>query len=205
MADLRRTLVGAYLRADTLAGGSGFGGSQREWESVRGVLADAIDTSRTKSSFLDLGCANGHLVQSMINWGADRGVEVSVHGVDVAPELIERAQALHPDRADRFWVGDACRWEHPDGTRFDLVHLLLDVIPVERHRRVIHHLLTRVVAADGRLLLSQYGQVRPSMSTRAQVERLGLSVAGGTRAPQRPGRQEFGSVWIDGSELVSGG
>ncbi|MDN5725882.1 MAG: class I SAM-dependent methyltransferase [Propionibacteriales bacterium] len=196
MADLRRTLVGSYLRADTLAGGSGFGGTAQEWESVRGVLADAIDTTRDEITFLDLGCANGHLAQSMINWGADRGVVLTSYGVDIAPELVARAQELHPQLADHFWVGDASTWRHPTGQRFDLVHMLLDVIPVERHSALVEHLMTHLVAPGGRLLLSRYGQSRPSMSARSLVERLGRQVAGETRAPQRPGRRELPSVWI---------
>ena len=42
-ADVRRTLVGAYLSASSPQGASGFGGSDQEWRDARGILVDALD------------------------------------------------------------------------------------------------------------------------------------------------------------------
>ncbi|CAM3562908.1 bifunctional 2-polyprenyl-6-hydroxyphenol methylase/3-demethylubiquinol 3-O-methyltransferase UbiG [Occultella aeris] len=201
VADNQRTLVGPYLRADTPQGGSGFGGTARDWRDARGVLADALDPGRASSTFLDLACANGHLAVSMVGWGAERGAEVIPYGVDIAPELVERARELHPEVADHFWIGDALTWQHPDDKQFDLVHMLLDVIPEDRHAQLIDHLLAEVVAPGGRLLLSQYGPVRPALAPEAVVERLGHRVAGRCRSPQRRGRPDPGraSVWLERS------
>ena len=82
---------------------------------------------------------------------------VDPYGVDIAPELVDRARADHPDLATHFWVGDALDWVHPEGERFDLVHVLLDVIPPERHHELLQHQLDHVVAPGGRLLASEYG------------------------------------------------
>lgn len=195
--DLRRTLLGSYLRAETAEGGSGFGGSPQEWREARGVLADALDRSLCPSTFLDLACANGHLGASMVGWGADRGLAVVPYGVDIAPELVARAAALHPEWEDNFLTGDALTWAHPDGLRFDLVHMLLDVIPADRHADLINHLLDRVVAPGGRLLLSNYGNVQPDQSAEAIATRLGFSVTGRTRRPHRRGRPaDQPSAWI---------
>lgn len=198
IADVHRTLVGSYLRADTPEGGSGFGGSARDWADERGVLSGALDTDRHELTFCDVACANGHLATTMVGWGAERGIDVTPFGVDIAPELIERARELHPELAAHFLVGDGLRWRHPDGLRFDLVHMLLDVVPPERHPELVDHLLAAVVAPGGRLLLSQYGEVLPSQSAEAVVTRLGHRVAGRTAQPHRNGRPRgFPSVWVD--------
>jgi SAM-dependent methyltransferase len=196
-ADVHRTLVGAYLAASTPQGGSGFGGTDEEWREARGVLADALDRSRSSTRFLDHACANGHLAVSMVAWGAEHGVTVDPYGVDIAPELVERARADHPLLASHFFVGDALTWAHPAGERFDLVHVLLDVVPGERQSQLIQHQLDQVVAPGGRLLVSEYGDPPSARSAEAVVSRLGFAVAGRTRQPTRGGRPRgFPSVWL---------
>ena len=199
VADGNRTLVGPYLSASTPQGGSGFGGSDEEWHDARGTLADALDASRSAVRFLDHACANGHLAVSMVAWGAERGVTVDPYGVDIAPE--PRGREPGPTTRtwpSHFWVGDALDWVHPDGERFDLVHVLLDVVPTERHRELIQHQLDHVVAPGGRLLLSEYGDPPSARSAEAQVTRAGFAVAGRCRQPTRGGRDRgFPSVWID--------
>jgi len=197
-ADVHRTLVGAYLSASTPQGASGFGGSDEEWREARGVLADALDPAWSSARFLDQACANGHLAVSMVAWGAERGVTVDPYGVDIASELVDRARTEHPDLASHFWVGDALSWVHPAGERFDLVHVLLDVVPASLHRELIRHQLESVVAPGGRLLLSEYGDPPSSRSAQAQVERAGFVVTGRTRQPTRGGRERgCPSVWIE--------
>jgi SAM-dependent methyltransferase len=197
-ADVQRTLVGPYLSASTPQGGSGFGGTDEEWRDSRGTLADALDASRSVVRFLDHACANGHLAVSMVAWGAERGIVVDPYGVDIASALVDRARSEHPDLATHFWVGDALDWVHPDGERFDLVHVLLDVIPSDRHPELIRHQLDHVVVPGGRLLLSEYGDPPSSRSAESQVTRAGFTVAGRCRQPTRGGRDRgFPSVWID--------
>jgi hypothetical protein len=197
-ADGHRTLVGAYLAAGTPQGGSGFGGSDAQWREARGVLVDALDPSRSSVRFLDHGCANGHLAVSMAGWAREAGIELDPYGVEIAPELVALAIADHPALATRFFVGDALSWVHPAGERFDLVHVVLDVVPADLHRELIQHQLDHVVAAAGRLVLSEYGDPPSSPSAEAQVTRAGFAVAGRTRQPTRAGRARgFPSVWID--------
>jgi SAM-dependent methyltransferase len=198
VADGNRTLVGPYLAASTPQGGSGFGGTDAEWRDSRGTLADALDPDRPSVRFLDHACANGHLALSMVAWGAERGVAVDPYGVDIAAELVDRARTDHPELASHFWVGDALTWVHPSGERFDLVHLLLDVVPAEHHRELLRHQLDHVVAPGGRLLVSEYGDPPTARSAEAQVARAGFTVAGRCRQPTRDGRERgFPSVWID--------
>ena len=195
--DLQRTLTGAYLRADTLPGGSGFGGDAEDWRDARQCLTVVLDGMREPVRLLDLGCANGHLAASFVVWGAERGVAVEPYGIDLAPELVERARALHPQWEDRFWIGDALDWQHPEGERFDLVHLLLDVLPDDLHGRAIDNALA-MVAPGGRLLISNY-DLREHRSAETLVTALGHQVAG--RTPMRTRRRNgkpYGqpSVWL---------
>jgi len=198
-ADVHRTLVGAYLSASSPEGASGFGGSDQEWRDARGILVDALDPDRDRVSFLDQACANGHLAVSMVGWAAERGITVDPYGADIAAELVERARADHPSLAGHFYVGDALTWVHPEGRRFDLVHVLLDVVPSERQRELLQHQLDHVVTPGGRLVVSEYGDPPSARSAEAIVTRLGFVVAGRTRQPTRGGRARgFPSVWIEG-------
>jgi SAM-dependent methyltransferase len=197
-ADAHRTLVGPYLAAATPQGGSGFGGTDEEWREARGVLVDALDPSRRHVRFLDHACANGHLPVSMVAWAGERGIVLEPYGADIAPELVARARADHPAYSSHFFVGDALTWVHPEGERFDVVHVLLDVVGPELHPDLIRHQLDHVVAPGGRVVLSEYGDPPSDRSAEAQVTRAGFTVAGRTRQPVRGGRERgFPSVWVD--------
>lgn len=192
--DLQRILDSAYLRADTPQGGSGFGGDASEWRAARSMLCDAIERDGT---FLDVGCANGLLMESVVEWCAERGHRVEPYGLDISEPLVARARDRLPHWADRIWVGDALGWAHPDGARFDVVHVLLDLVRDERWRDLIDHLLARVVAPGGRLVVSQYNQVSADHHAAAILARLGYELAGVTSVPNRRGRPDGSpSAWI---------
>jgi 2-polyprenyl-3-methyl-5-hydroxy-6-metoxy-1,4-benzoquinol methylase len=192
--DLQRLLDAAYLRADTPQGGSGFGGDASEWRAARSMLCDAVDRDGT---FLDVGCANGLLLESMVEWCAEKGVQVEPYGLDISAPLVAVARRRLPRWADRIWVGDALSWRHPEGMRFDVVHVLLDAVRDERWRDLIDHLRSSVVTPGGRLLVSQYNQVALEHRAAAILTRLGYPVAGETSIPRRPGRPDASpSAWI---------
>ncbi len=193
--DLQRLLDTSYLRAGTPQGGSGFGGSASEWRAARSMLCDAIEQDGT---FLDMGCANGLLMESMVEWCAEKGVRVEPHGLDISEPLVTLARTRLPQWADRIWIGDAQSWVHPEGRRFDVVHVLLDAVRDERWRNLIDHLLANVVAPGRRLLVSQYNQVSPDNFAAPILTRLGYEVGGETSMPLRPGRPDASpSAWIE--------
>jgi SAM-dependent methyltransferase len=187
-AESLHILERAYLRADTAEGGSGFGGSPEDWRAAREGITDGIDSDGT---FIDLGCANGLLMESVQAWCAERGLHVEPYGVDIAPGLVQRARERLPQWSDRIWLGDASKWVHPEGMRFDVAHTLLDSVPKRRRRDLVQHLLDRVVRPGGRLLVSYY--VRSAEHDRTAAEQLGdlgFAVAGQSRprldAPDAP-------------------
>ena len=77
------------LRNGTARGGSGFGGMAAAWRAYRGHLCQAIDRD---GSFLDVGCANGHLLESMVAWCAEQGVRLEPYGVDLSAGLVAEAR-----------------------------------------------------------------------------------------------------------------
>jgi SAM-dependent methyltransferase len=184
----------SYLRDGTPRGGSGFGGTAADWRAQRGHLCQAIDRD---GSFLDVGCANGHLLESMVAWCAERGVRLEPFGVDLSAGLIAEARRRLPEWADRLWVGNAVDWTAPDGRRFDVVHTLLDLVPAARVEQMLRHQLERLVVPGGRLLVSSYVPVQDRSRHAAEVlGRLGFRVDGVTRPAPTPGRAVPPSAWV---------
>ncbi|GAB3432158.1 class I SAM-dependent methyltransferase [Flindersiella endophytica] len=185
----------AYLAAGTPQGGSGFGGDADEWRSARSIVAEVFEADGT---FLDVGCANGHLMASVVGWAAERGITVEPYGVDLAGGLVDAARSRLPRWADRIWQGNALTWTPPDGLRFDVVHTLLDCVPGHAVRGMLQHLLDTAVAPGGKLLASSYvDAVHTHLHAATLLRDYGFEVAGETRAPIRTdGRIQAPSAWI---------
>lgn len=172
IADMLRIIEPSYLYAETPQGGSGFNGPLDEWTANHQHIVEAIEADGT---FLDVGCANGFLMECIAEWCAARGVHVEPYGVDISPALSSLARTRLPAWADRIWVGDAATWRPP--RTFDTVHALLDTTETRGLRKAwVEHILT-FVAPGGRLVLSHYA---PSISARDVVEGLGFTIEGGT-------------------------
>jgi SAM-dependent methyltransferase len=181
-----RLLEPAYLRGTTPQAGSGFGGDAESWRLRRGTVVAGIDRDGT---FLDVGCANGLLMESVVEWAAHR---IEPYGVDLAPGLVDLARSRLPRWADRIEVGNAVNYR--PGRRFTFVHLLLDLVPVARRSDLVRHALQVLVEPGGRLLVSHY--VSPGGSDRSAAEHLrtlGFEVSGTASAPDGSAT----TAWID--------
>lgn len=189
-----RLMEPSYLRAGTPQGGSGFGGTAAEWRARRSQICQAVDRD---GSFLDAGCANGHLMESVAAWCGERGLRVEPYGVDLSAALVAEARRRLPRWADRIWVGNALDWEAPDGRRFDFVHTLLDLVPEARVPELLGHLLDRVVAPGGRLLVSHYVPIEQrGRHPAAVLDRLGFEVGGITEPGDPGGRPVPPTAWV---------
>jgi hypothetical protein len=198
-ADNLRTLERAYLRGHTPHEGSGFGGGQKDWLLARHHITEAIHADGT---FLDVGCANGLLMESVAAWCAELGLTIQPYGLDLAPGLTDLARRRLPHWADRIWLGNAIDWQPPHGQRFDYVHLLLDCVPVHRRADLIrHHLATTTRPRTGRLLVSDYAADSATGSTPAAqtLQSLGFTCDGQTSGDQRTGRTPAPTAWINAS------
>jgi SAM-dependent methyltransferase len=145
----------AYLAGENPRAQSGFGGDEARWEAARRPIAEAVDRPGT---CLDIGCANGHLLECLVRWSPHR---IEPYGLDLAPRLVELARRRLPQWAERFFVGNAETWEPP--LRFDFARTELVYVPGERQRAFVERLLTRVVAPGGRLIVCGYGSPRSGL------------------------------------------
>jgi 2-polyprenyl-3-methyl-5-hydroxy-6-metoxy-1,4-benzoquinol methylase len=62
-------------------------------------LVKAIHRS---GDFMDVGCANGLLLLTMILWAREEGFAIRPHGIDLVPELVEIARRRFPECRDCF-------------------------------------------------------------------------------------------------------
>ena len=151
-AEMAAIFEAACLEGDNPRAQSGFGGDEARWEAGRRPIADAIDADGT---FLDIGCASGHFLESVVRWTPH---SIEPYGLDLAPAVVELARRRLPQWADRIFLGNALSWEPP--LRFDFVRTELVYVPADRRRTLVERLIGEVVAPGGRLILCGYGSPR---------------------------------------------
>ena len=147
-----RALEPAYLESDDPIEQSGFHGGSERWRSERGPILDAIDSD---GSLLDVGCANGYLLACLVRWGAERGIDITPHGLDLGAKLIGMAKGRLPEFSGNFHVGNVWEWQPP--MRYDYVYMLWDCLPQSRLAEGIRRLLRDFLTPGGRLILGSYG------------------------------------------------
>jgi len=167
--EIRWTLETAYLAATDPRGQSGFRGDVARWERARRVIISAIDRD---GAFLDVGCANGHLMETLTAWAALDGHRIEPYGLDISERLAELARSRLPRWADRIFVGNVLGWNPP--RRFDFVRTELVYVPDERRKELIERLLGGCLSTGGRLIVCSYGSAsagRPRVAKIADVLR----------------------------------
>jgi len=142
----REVLETAYLARTEPWEQSGMSGPFERWEALRKPIADCMDRD---GSFLDIGCANGYLLECCVGWTAERDVQIEPFGVDLSAQLIALAQERLPASRDHFWQPPR---------RFTFVRTCLCYAPAEHERAYILHLLRHYVEPEGRLLIANYGE-----------------------------------------------
>ena len=152
-SSLRMTLEEAYLKHEEPWKQSGFSGPEDRWVSLRKLVADCIDKP---GSFLDIGCANGYLLECCLKWTGERDIEIEPFGLDISEKLIELAKERLPQYADNLFIGNALTWFPP--RRFDYVRTELVYVPAEYEKRYIEFLLKNHLNPGGRLLIANYGE-----------------------------------------------
>ncbi len=185
-AEMARLVVPAYLAAETPWQGSGKQGSADDWEYARSHIAHAIDRA---GSFLDVGCANGYLLECLPRWTPHA---VDRYGLDIAPELVELAQGRLPDLGDHLSVGNALDWQ--PRRRFTYVRTGLDYVP--RHRR--RELVERLLRYCDRLVIGVFNEETDARPTETLLRAWGFRVAGRSERanPKKPG-MDYRVLWID--------
>ncbi|MDQ3695732.1 MAG: class I SAM-dependent methyltransferase [Chloroflexota bacterium] len=146
--DLIETL---YLSSDNPQAQSGLGGDATHWERRRQVLVEAVTRDGT---FLDVGCANGLLMETLVAWAASRGIHLEPYGLDISAKLVAVARRRLPAWSDHMFAGNVIEWMPP--FRFDYVFTALEYVPRHRQPELVARLLDRVVAPGGRLVIVAY-------------------------------------------------
>jgi SAM-dependent methyltransferase len=100
------------------------------------------------------------LLESLVRWSPH---PLDPYGLDFSTRLVELARARLPRWGDRFFVGDALKWEPPQ--RFDFVRTELVYASEERRLEFVERLLGHVVAPGGRLIVCGYGSPRSRIPT----------------------------------------
>ena len=140
-----------YLTSDDPMGQSGFWGGRVRWVAERSPIVAAIDRD---GDFLDVGCANGLLLQDILAWAAASGHHIVPHGIDIGPSLIALARERLPGFAANLVVADAWSWQ-PART-WDYVFSLVDLGPDDLSCDWLGR-LAGWVAPGGRLIIGSYG------------------------------------------------
>jgi SAM-dependent methyltransferase len=150
---LREWLEPSYLSNTEPWKQSGMSGPEERWIYLRKPVADCVDKS---GSFLDIGCANGYLLECCLRWTAERGIKLDPYGLDFAPGLLELARKRLPEYTDHFFTGNSMTWVPP--RRFDFVRTELVYVPAEHEKQYIQFILTNHLEPGGKLLVANYGE-----------------------------------------------
>jgi len=138
----------AFLREDDPRWQSGFDGDAELWRQARSLVLDAIPRD---GSLLDVGCASGHLMECLAGWGEERGLALTVYGLELNPALAAAARRRLPAWADHIYTGNVVDWQPPQ--RFTYVRTGLEYVAAGREPALIDRLLRDVVAPGGRLIV----------------------------------------------------
>lgn len=158
-------LEAEYLKtADPLLQ-SGYDGGAKRWKEERGPIIEAIDRDGT---FIDVGCANGFLLESLGAWSTlEKRWHLVPYGVDINSGLIVEAMKRWSGVADHFWAANA--WDFAPPIKFDFVYSTTSCVPESYLPVYVARLMDRYVKPGGRLIIGAYG------SKAKRVEPLNIS------------------------------
>ncbi len=187
-----RSLESSYLRETDPIRASGFGGGPERLRAAREPLREG---ARGSADPLDVGCANGYLLECLMQWGSERGFRLTPHGVDVSPALVDLARARLPKFSPNLHVGEAWTWSPP--RQYEYVYSVYDCVPLDFLAEFVARLLDRAVQDGGRLIIGSYGSRssgRVPFDVAGFLESEGHVVAG-TSSGGSPVASRF--AWID--------
>jgi len=165
----RRFMTDNYTSADNPRAQSGHGGDEAQYRYTRMMVLEAIHRDGV---FLDVGCANGYLMESLHRWLRGSGLSVEFYGLGFSPELLALARKRLPAWSDRFYVGNALYWT-PE-TPFDFVCIAeLGYVPRDRQGELFQRLLVDYLKPGGRLILGPFSELRDERAIETQVRAWG--------------------------------
>lgn len=152
---VREVLSEAYLKGQTPWEQSGKRGTYADWVRLRLPILECLDKS---GSILDVGCANGYLLQNLREWSKGQDLDLELHGLDLAPDLVALARERLPEAAQNLHVGNVYEWTPPQ--RYDFVRTELVYVPISEQQTYIDRLLSEFVLSGGALIITHYRSER---------------------------------------------
>lgn len=184
----------AYLSAGNPYGQAGHSGDAVTWEASRGFIAGALDRSGT---FLDVGCAGGILMESVQKWGANSGLLIEPHGLDIVPEFVDMARRRLPLWAHRIHLGNIRTWRPPND-RFDLAIIRPEYAPPSRRVELVRHVMNHVLGPEGRLIVFVGVEEIACKTVETTMTTAGFTVSGRIEVPHpKDSRVVRRLFWID--------
>ena len=157
---------------------SGRSSGAARWEETRRFIVQAIHRD---GDLMDVGCANGLLLESIILWAGQAGFSLRPHGIDFVAELVALARVRFPAHANSFQVVNAFEWL--PRRRYDFVRTNLEYVPAGDWPSFIRRQFD-AVSPGGRLILSHYRNAdEPYVDPGSVAQRAGLSVTGQAEVP----------------------
>ena len=148
--------------------------SAQDWAVLRRPIADCLTSSGT---LLDIGCANGYLLECILHWTQERGLQITPYGLDLSEKLVALARQRLPQYAEHIFVGNAWDWLPPQ--TFDYVNSTLYYVPDELREAFVHRLLERNVRPGGYLIIAEYlgrNTGIPTTSVDEELKQWGFSI-----------------------------
>jgi hypothetical protein len=142
-----RALAAAYLHDDDPRWQCGFDGDERLWREARSLILDAVPHDGT---FIDIGCANGHLMESLALWAHERGQNLDMYGLELDPNLAAKARLRLPALAHRIFTGNVSTWTPP--RRFTYVRTGLEYVRPGDEATLLRRLGDTFLEPNGRVI-----------------------------------------------------
>jgi len=149
--EMKGLLETAYVKTDTPWQQSGFSGPEERWVAVRKPVAHCMNQSGT---FLDIGCANGYLLECVVKWAGEREIEIGPWGLDLSEKLVGMAKERLKKKKKQIFVGNGMYWDPP--RKFDYVRTELCYVPEGMRKEYVERLLDEFLVDGGKLLVAEY-------------------------------------------------
>ena len=182
----------SYLSKDNPRAQSGHSGNEHRWRYAREIILNAVHKS---GSFLDIGCANGHLIESLVKW-IEPQYDIEFYGLDISESLINLAKKRLPHWKDRFYLGNALYWI--PSYKFDFVRTGLEYVPIGREKGYLCHIMANYLNPGGRLIVGTYNEVISSDEVESKVASWGFNI-GESYSRLKPGSEivAYRMLWIE--------
>lgn len=193
-AAMANLLKPAYLSAESPYAQAGHSGNAVTWEASRSFITEALDRN---GCFLDAGCANGIMMESVRRWGASKGLVIEPFGLDIVPEFVELARSRLPQWAERIYLGNIRTWQ-PAGILFDYVMIRPEYAPAYRRAEMARHILDELLQPGGRLIVFVGSEEAELRTVEASFTGDGLVVHGRVEIPHtKDNRLMRRLFWMD--------